>query len=63
MPNMGYCRFRNTEGDLREVVENWDDEEMSRDEVRARERIYMLAQQIVEMGLPESNESEERDDE
>ena len=47
MGNMSYCRFRNTEEDLRDCYENFDDL-LSKDEHRARIRLYKLCQKIVE---------------
>jgi len=56
MPNMSYCRFRNTLQDLDDCYEHWEDlvEEETEDEVRddeeirARERILELCEQIVQ---------------
>lgn len=53
MPNMSYCRFQNTKGDLRDCVDNfWNIH--SEDEARARKRLVQLAKEIVE--LAEQNE-------
>lgn len=46
MPNMSYCRMQNTEGDLRDCFENWEEVE-SEDEIQARARILKLAEKIV----------------
>ena len=53
---MSYCRFRNTLQDLDDCYEHWEDlvEEETEDEVRddeeirARERILELCEQIVQ---------------
>ena len=47
MGNMSYCRFENTERDLRDCSENFDDF-VSKSENAARIRLYKLCQQIVE---------------
>ena len=46
MPNMGYCRFENTAGDLEECYDHWEDE-LSEVEAKARERILRLCEQIL----------------
>lgn len=48
MPNMSYCRFQNTKGDLRDCVDNfWNIH--SKDEAIARKRLVALAKEIVEL--------------
>jgi len=47
MGNMSYCRFQNTEPDLRDCYENMDDF-LAEDEHKARIRLYKLCQKIVE---------------
>lgn len=48
MPNMSYCRFQNTRGDLRDCVDNfWNIH--SEDEARARKRLVALAKEIVQL--------------
>jgi len=55
MGNMGYCRFENTLEDLRDCYENWDSlvEEETDDkipcesELKAREKMLKLCQDIV----------------
>ena len=47
MGNMSYCRFRNTEPDLRDCYENLDDT-LPKEEHRARIRLYKLCQKVVE---------------
>ena len=46
MANMSYCRFQNTVGDLRDCLENWE-EELSEEEMRAQKRLLNICQQIV----------------
>ena len=48
MPNMSYCRFRNTLTDLRDCHENLDDTPEELEEVRARERLVKLCIAIAE---------------
>ena len=47
MGNLSYCRFRNTEEDLRDCYENFDNI-LRKDEHMARVRMYKLCQKIVE---------------
>ena len=55
MPNMSYCRFRNTKSDLRDCVDNfWNIQ--NEEEHLARKRLVALAKEIVE--LYESNPEE-----
>ena len=47
MSNMSYCRFQNTLSDLLDCYRNWDDEDLSDEEKRARKRILTLCEDIV----------------
>ena len=52
MPNMGYCRFRNTLDDLRDCYEHLDDEAgedegLGEEEAEAREQLIDLCKQIA----------------
>lgn len=61
MANMSYCRMENTYSDLEDCVDNW--ENVSSDsEKKYRERIFQLAQQIVEMGEESLDDFEEDED-
>ena len=55
MGNMSYCRFRNTLEDLRDCYDSWDeldrqDEDYipNKDEMRARKKLLVLCQDIVD---------------
>lgn len=53
MPNMSYCRFQNTEGDLRDCLEGLEDVDgdldgLSPEEKRAAKRLIKLCQRIAE---------------
>lgn len=50
MANMGYCRHENTESDLRQVANEWDDYEQgsSSYEDKAREQIVKHCISILE---------------
>lgn len=56
MPNMSYCRMENTARDLDDCVENWDldPDTASYEEFQGRKRIFDMAQEIVDMGPPET---------
>lgn len=45
--NMSYCRFQNTRTDLADCVANWDDGDLSPEEIAARAEIFELAKEIV----------------
>lgn len=64
MANMSYCRFQNTQGDLRDCVDALGDE-LSKDEARAARRMYKLCQDFIanvdEYGINEENEDEDFD--
>lgn len=50
MGNMGYCRFQNTLGDLRECYEHWDEfdpTDTDNEESKARGKLLKLCQKIV----------------
>ena len=53
MPNMSYCRYKNTSLDMQDVVDTlWDsnvDEDLSRSEVRGLRTILDLARDIIDM--------------
>lgn len=49
MSNMGYCRFRNTLGDLVDCRDYMDDEDLSVEETDARDRLIKVCKDIVEM--------------
>jgi len=56
MSNMAYCRFQNTQGDLRDCYEAMcDEDDLSAEEKTARKRLVKTCQDIVEqadfMGL------------
>ena len=42
MPNMSYCRFDNTLADLRDCYEHMDDDDLSEEEERARQKLITL---------------------
>lgn len=46
MANMSYCRMQNTVADLEDCAEHWEDT-TSEDELRARERLLRVCQDIV----------------
>ena len=46
MANMGYCRFRNTVGDLRDCADNMDD--FDEEEARARKELIEICVEISE---------------
>lgn len=47
MGNMSYCRFENTLEDLRDCHDNFDNT-VSKDEGKARQRLYKICQSIVD---------------
>tara|TARA_R100001082_G_scaffold82468_1_gene49328 strand:- start:457 stop:663 length:207 start_codon:yes stop_codon:yes gene_type:complete len=52
MGNMSYCRFHNTEIDLDDCVsaiEHGEIDELSENEIKALERIQILAKCIIEL--------------
>ena len=48
MSNMSYCRFRNTLLDMQDCEENWEDDDMSNEEERARNQLLKVCQSIVD---------------
>ena len=46
MSNMSYCRFRNTLEDLRDCINNFEDNELSEEEAQAR---YQMVSSIVHL--------------
>jgi hypothetical protein len=48
MTNMGYVRFQNTVGDLRDCYNHIDDDNLSPDEEKARKQLIGLAVLIVQ---------------
>lgn len=57
MPNMSYCRFRNTLRDLKDCFDSeemWEPEDLSEEEQRARKRLIEICHMI-------SSEFEEED--
>lgn len=55
MPNMGYCRFYNTVGDLEDCLEHLEDE-LSPEENRARKRLILTAWEIVQTFLDDDGQ-------
>lgn len=47
MPNMSYCRFHNTLGDLRDCLEHMEDDDLSSEETMERERLIKLCERIA----------------
>lgn len=48
MSNMSYCRFQNTNADLKDCYDNMDDDDLSFEERMARWRIIQLCVQIAQ---------------
>jgi hypothetical protein len=48
MPNMSYCRFQNTLPDLRDCEEHLDDDDLSQEEKRARDRLIKVCIEIAD---------------
>lgn len=46
-PNMGYCRFENTLGALRECMDYWDDPQ-SEEEQKAKAKLINLCREIAD---------------
>lgn len=55
MSNMPYCRFRNTLADLRDCLENIEDE-LSRGESRARRELIKLCFEIASQFMDDEGE-------
>lgn len=47
MGNMGYCRFQNTVIDLQDCYDHIDDEGLSEEEQRAKDRLIHICQNIA----------------
>lgn len=63
MPNMSYCRFRNTLLDLRDCVDNIHDENISNEENEARAKLVSLCEYIaIEYGSVFDDENSDLDD-
>jgi len=45
--NMSYCRFQNTASDLRDCLDNFDDDDLSDEERKARRRIIRMCVDIA----------------
>jgi len=68
MPNMSYCRFQNTVGDLRDCVEAlWDSPPTSAEEIAAAKRMAKLCEEYLEnfdanaLEVEEDENSDEED--
>lgn len=48
MPNMSYCRFHNTLGDLRDCMNHLDDNGLSEAEAKARAALIKLCMRIAD---------------
>jgi hypothetical protein len=48
MANMSYCRFQNTLQDLKDCWEHIDDEDLSFDELKARNKLILVCSSIAE---------------
>jgi hypothetical protein len=53
MPNMSYCRFRNTLQDLRACYEHMDDEGLSSEEKAARKHLVIMCNEIASDYMPD----------
>ena len=47
MSNMGYCKFQNTSGDLRDCVDSMDDTDLSVEEKAARKRVIKICVDVA----------------
>lgn len=47
MSNISYCRFENTHNDLMDCYHNMDDDDLSENESRFRERLIKLCVEIA----------------
>jgi len=57
MNNMAYCRFQNTENDLEDCYDHFGDEDISKEEFRARKRILEICKDIVDEYSAEKEEN------
>jgi hypothetical protein len=48
MSNMSYCRFSNTLSDLEDCFEHMEDDDISKSELSARNRLIDLCRDIVD---------------
>jgi len=48
MANMSYCRFQNTLQDLKDCWEHIDDEDLSFDEMKARNKLILVCATIAD---------------
>jgi hypothetical protein len=48
MANMSYCRFQNTENDLRDCLEHINDDLSSAEEKKARVALVQTCKEIIE---------------
>lgn len=53
---MAHVRFTNTLEALRECYEHWDDEDVGKEEQKARVRLYYFCQKVVDVFDPEDYE-------
>lgn len=58
MSNMAYCRFQNTANDLSDCLDHFDDE-LSKDEERARQWLISMCRQIADWMNEEDEEEAE----
>ncbi|HEY6020888.1 MAG TPA: hypothetical protein VIY48_13610 [Candidatus Paceibacterota bacterium] len=56
MGNMSYCRFHNTLQDLRDCYEHIDDDDLSEEEAKERDRLVRLCKQIADDTADEDEE-------
>lgn len=57
MANMSYCRFQNTVVDLQDCFDHIDDEDLSKEENRARTHLVTVCRQIAAMFDDEAGDS------
>ena len=57
MANMSYCRFQNTVTDLRDCHEHIDDDDLSKEENRARTHLVTVCRQIAALFDDEADDS------
>lgn len=56
MANMSYCRFQNTLQDLKDCWEHIDDEDLSFDEMKARNKLILVCATIADYREDEDDE-------
>jgi ElaB/YqjD/DUF883 family membrane-anchored ribosome-binding protein len=59
MPNLSYCRFRNTAADLADCRDHIDDEDLGAEESRARTRLITLCREIAALFDDEADDAYE----